>query len=225
MVDNPWVASMVVGLMDGIADPCGISVLIFLIAQLMLMSRKRILVAGILYSFAMFLVYFLFMYGLVNIPLSLVSSIRSFLILLFLIWGALEIKDFFFFKAFFSLEIPSFIKKKIEQLVEEATIPAIILVGVLASLGEIPCSSGFTIFFTLDCLPKYGITKENCIPYLIVYNFFGVLPLLLITFLVYYGIGRIERIQEKREKISRIIHLIAGLLLLSIALLMLFGVF
>ena len=225
MLDNPWIASMVVGLMDGIADPCGISVLLFLISQLIVMSRKRILMASFLYSFAMFLTYLIFMLGLVNIPPSVITSIRGFLIILFIIWGALEIKDFFFYKAVFSLEIPDYIKKYIFKFAQEATIPAIILVGVLASIGEMPCSAGFSVFFTLDYLPKHGITSNEALPYLVVYNIFGVVPILVIAFSIYYGLGKIEKIQEKREEISKIIHLIAGVLLISIAFLMLLGVF
>jgi len=224
MLDNPWIASMIVGLMDGIADPCGISVLLFLISQLILMSRKRILIAGFLYSFVMFLTYLVFMCGLVSIPLNIINSIRGFLIVLFIIWGILEAKDFFFYKAVFSLEIPNFIKKYIFKFIQEATIPAIILVGVLASIGEMPCSAGFSVFFTLDYLPKHGITSQSALPYLIVYNVFGIVPILLIALLIYYGLGKIEEIQKKREKISRVIHLIAGVLLLGIGLLMFFGV-
>lgn len=223
MLDNPWIASMVVGLMDGIADPCGISVLLFLIAQLVLMSRKRILVAGVLYSGAMFLTYLIFMMGLATIPLSIVNSIRSFLIVLFVIWGLLEIKDFFYIGGI-KLKIPSVVGNHIYKLAQEATIPAIILIGVLASVGEMPCSAGFSVFFTLDYLPKHGITSQLALPYLVVYNIFGILPILLITFAIYYGLGKIEKIQEKREKISRVIHLIAGSLLLLIGLGMLFGV-
>ena len=224
MLDNPWIASMVVGLMDGIADPCGISVLLFLISQLILMSRKRILIASFLYSFVMFLIYLIFMCGLVSIPLNIINSIRGFLIVLFIIWGILEVKDFFFYKAIFSLEIPNSIKKYIFKFAQEATIPAIILVGVLASIGEMPCSAGFSVFFTLDYLPKHGITQKCALPYLIVYNFFGILPLLLIAIAIYYGLGEVEKIQEKRIEISKVIHLIAGILLLGIGLLMLFGV-
>jgi len=197
MIDNPWIASMVVGLMDGIADPCGISVLLFLISQLLLMSRKRILIASFLYSFVMFLTYLIFMCGLVSIPLNIINSIRGFLIVLFIIWGILEVKDFFFYKAVFSLEIPNSIKRYIFKFAQEATIPAIILAIVVSVLLK-ASFIGMIYSFIIVWWPIYArlfraeTLRVKAMDYIAAAQLYGVSPLRL--FFRYLFINTIDPI-------------------------------
>ncbi|MEM0074425.1 MAG: hypothetical protein QW091_02755 [Candidatus Micrarchaeaceae archaeon] len=218
-----WIITASVGIADGIADPCGISVLLFLIAYMLgLNSKKRVLIYGLFYSFIIGLIYFLFMVGLLKamqlIPYA--QAIRIFVGAILLVWGALELKDFFAPGKRFSVELPHSVKTRAGMLIEKATLPAILLLGVLVALGDIPCASGFTLFYT-SYLISNSITGISAIFFLVVYNFFMVLPLIIITLALYFGLAKAQELRSRGTRIKQYLHLVTGVLFIAIALLML----
>ncbi len=217
---NIWLTTVLVGLADGIADPCGISVLLFLIAYMLeLNSRRKVIAYGLFYSFVIGLIYFLFMDGLLNafalIPYTF--FLTWFVAVVLFVWGILEIKDFVLPAKGPSMEMPHAIKVKAGELIERATLPAVIALGVLVALGDIPCASGFTLFYT-NQLVDNGIKGMLAFFFLGVYNFFMVLPLIIITLILYFGIGKIETVKRNGQKIKQYLHLVTGILFIIIAL-------
>jgi len=61
------------------------------------------------------------------------------------------------------------------------------------------------------------------IPWLLLYNLIFVLPMLIITLIVYFGIAKIEDISGWKEKNIRYLHLTAGIIILLLGLGMLIG--
>ncbi|MGC8629058.1 MAG: hypothetical protein ACP5T4_02510 [Candidatus Micrarchaeia archaeon] len=219
-----WPVTIVTGIMDGIADPCGISVLLFLIAYMLeLNSRKRVIAYGLFYSFVIGLIYFSFMLGLLNVIefIPYVKLVNLTVGIILIAWGALELKDFVFVGKGPSMEMPHRVKVLAGELIEKATLPAVIALGILVALGDIPCASGFTLFYT-TYLRSNGINGSLAVFFLGFYNFFMVLPLILITLALYFGVGKIETVKHSGDKIKRYLHLLTGLLFISIALIMLF---
>lgn len=206
---------MVLGLADGV-NPCMFSVLIFLLTYLMSIgSTKKAIKAGAAFAITTFFVYFLFMLGIIHIidVLEIAQQARYVIIIFALVAGLLMIKDFFFYGKWFSLEIPSSCKPKLESLIKKGTIPSVILLALLASLVELPCTSGLplayvSILAVKDVAPMF---------YLFLYNLFFIFPLILIVTGVALAWSRIEDVEKWREKTKKYMRLVAGVILVFLA--------
>ena len=217
-----WPTTISTGIADGIADPCGISVLIFLIAYMIeLNSKKKVIAYGLLYSFMIAVIYFVFMVGLLD-ALALipyVTAIKAVVALVLVIWGALEIKNFLMPGKGIVVEMPHRVKAAAGELIEKATLPAVLALGVLVAVGDIPCASGWAIFYDTYLRTHY-IVGAAAIFFLVIYNFFMVLPLIIITLLLYFGMEKIEAVKRKGQNIKQYLHLITGILFILIAILL-----
>jgi len=220
-----FLAGMILGLIDGALNPCALSVLFFLAAYLMVIgSRKKSLVLGLIYSFMIFLVYFLFMYGALNL-ISLVGYARIVKIaigVILIFAGLIEVKDFFFYGKWISLEIPKSAKPKIESFIKKATIPSTFILGFLVALVEIPCAGAFPLAYLAMISSKKGI---EAIFYLFIYNFFFILPLIFLTTVFYFGFVKIEKAEKTRLELRKYMRLISGLILLILGSAFLLGWF
>lgn len=214
---------IILGFIDGGFNPCALSVLFFLVAYLMALgSKKKTLTIGLTYSLMVFIVYFLFMYGILNVLsiigyLELVKTIAGTIIILA---GIIEIKDFFFYGRGFSLEIPKFAKPTIEKLTKTATVPSAILLGLFVSLVEIPCAGMFPLVYLTILAER--VTGMMNVMYLLWYNLFFVTPLIILTFIFYLGILQVEKAEKTRLKMRKYMRLIAGLIMMILGLLMVF---
>ena len=68
-----------------------------------------------------------------------------------------------------------------------------------------------------------ALTLLKAIPYLIIYNIIFVLPMVAVTFIVYYCVSSAEKVSEWRDRNIRRIHLIAGLVLVGLGIGMITG--
>jgi cytochrome c biogenesis protein CcdA len=179
-------AIIIASLIDSI-NPCAFGVLIFLLVCLLNMgSAKRALKYGLLYCFVVFITYFLAGLGLFKVIQSLTGVIyyvHLIIGLLSVCLGLIQVIDIIFPGKFVSLRIPQSTKPLIEKLSEKTTIPAVMLLGFLVSLFELPCTGGVYIAI----LATMSINKTFAIGYLLLYNFIFVLPLIAITLFIYKG--------------------------------------
>ncbi len=228
LADTPvWILGITLGLSDGIFNPCALSVLLFLVAYLLgLGSRRKCLIIGFIYTLIIFIVYFLFMYGTLY-GITNISEISKNIELLkkvvgiaLIIFGVIELKDFFFYGKGVSLEIPGFAKPKIEKLVKAATIPSALALGFLVSLVEIPCAGFFPFTYT-TILASKGMSLGVSIIYLLWYNVFFIVPLLALILVFYLGLAKVEAAEEKRLKLRKYMRLVAGIIMISLAIAML----
>ncbi|MGE4555077.1 MAG: hypothetical protein AB7D02_03070 [Candidatus Paceibacterota bacterium] len=203
------------GLADGI-NPCMFSVLLFLLTYLLAIgSKTKAIKVGLVFTIGVFVVYFLFMLGMINL-ISLVGVIAKIKIIIAtfaLIASLILIKDFFAYGKGISLEIPEKAKPFIEKLIKRGTIPAAILLALLSSLVELPCTVGIPLVYTTLLAQK----TTNYIPYLVWYNLFFVVPLLIIILSVSFAFARVERIEKWRLNFRKYMRLLAGLILLLLA--------
>jgi cytochrome c biogenesis protein CcdA len=149
-------------------------------------SAKRALKYGLLYCFVVFITYFLAGLGLFKVIQSLTGVIyyvHLIIGLLSVCLGLIQVIDIIFPGKFVSLRIPQSTKPLIEKLSEKTTIPAVMLLGFLVSLFELPCTGGVYIAI----LATMSINKTFAIGYLLLYNFIFVLPLIAITLFIYKG--------------------------------------
>lgn len=217
-LSSPCLLGVVLGLADGI-NPCMFSVLFFVLSYLLAIgSKKRALKAGIAFVMTTFVIYFLFMYGILQIVdfLNIANQARIVISILTFIAGIILIKDFFFYGKFLSLEIPSSVKPTLENLVKKGTIPSAILLATLASIVELPCTSGLPLAY-ISVLMKSDISYFW---HIVLYNLFFILPLIIIVVLVIFLEKKTEDLENWRNSSKKYMRLVAGALLvfLSVAL-------
>ena len=227
--ENPNAASITLGaiivaaLIDSI-NPCAFGVLIFLLATLTSMaSSKRALKFGLIYVFIIFLVYFMAGLGLMAI-ISEYSAIMNYVIILtaalVFIGGIIEIKDFFWYGKGLSLRIPVSLKPALEKITKRGTLGAVILLGVIVALVELPCTGGIY----LAILSLMHVNKTFGVPYLLIYNLIFILPLIVIVLAAHYGM-KTEKLSNLVEGNKKWMRLFAGLIMILLALYLLNTVF
>jgi cytochrome c biogenesis protein CcdA len=102
-------------------------------------------------------------------------------------------------------------------------VPGAFLIGFVVSLFLLPCTSGPHIVI-LGLLAKTS-TRAGAIPLLLLYNFIFVLPMLIITMAIAKGMTTTKKAEEWRQGKLRVLHLIAGIIILGLGLVMLGSVF
>jgi len=116
----------------------------------------------------------------------------------------------------FLMEVPLSWRPAIKKIINSATSPCgAFLVGFVVSLFELPCTGGPYIVI-LGLLAKEA-TKTVGVTYLLLYNLIFVMPLVVLSIIIYKGLSTTEKLEKIRQDKIRILHLIAGILMLAIA--------
>ena len=213
-------------LVDSI-NPCAIAVLLILIGALLATgNKKRAIKAGIAFTLSIYISYFLFGLGLFSaIQISGLSYwFYKVIGILAIIIGLANLKDFFWYGGGgFVMEIPRRWRPKLKDMLGKVTSPlGAFLIGFVVCLFELPCTGG--PYFVILGLLADKMTMIASIPILLLYNFVFVLPLIVITFMIYFGFANVENTTKWKDKNLRILHLIAGLIMLILGVLITFGV-
>ena len=206
---------------------CAFFVLLFLLS-LMVHVRKRSHMAIVGGTFVLFsgLLYFLFMAAWLNVflivgHLTLVTTVAG---LIAIAMGAINIKDYFWFKRGVSLSIPEHAKpglfQRMRGLVATSNLPSI-LVGTItlalaANAYELLCTAGFPMVFT-RILTLNELSPAAHYLYLALYNVIYILPLLAIVVVFVVTLGA----RKLSEDEGRILKLLSGLMMLGLGLVLL----
>jgi len=218
----------IAGLIDGV-NPCAIGMLVLLLGYLIVFARreKAVFKIGLTYILTVYITYLLV--GLVfyrsvsflsNSTISIVF--RKVLGAILLIAGVVNIKDFILFyinhgsKAYklldsFHLEVPGASQGMLRKYIEKATIPATIILGVLVTLLETPCSLPIYVG-TATILSQARLPIWEVAGYFIYYNFLFVLPL-IILWLVIWKTKKLVEIREWEHRAKKWMKLSIGVLL------------
>jgi cytochrome c biogenesis protein CcdA/glutaredoxin len=212
-------------LVDSI-NPCAIAVLLILLGALIATgSKKRALVAGLLFTVSIYIAYLLFGLGLFSAlrVSGLAFWFGKVVGILAIIIGLFNIKDFFWYGGGgFVMEIPRGWRPTLKKMLSSVTSPlGAFVMGFAVCLFELPCTGGPYIFI-LGLLAE-KTTMIAALPILFIYNVFFVLPLLLITFGIYFGFANVEKATAWKDKNLRILHLIAGIVMLGLGILVVAG--
>ena len=213
-------------LVDSI-NPCAIAVLLILIGSLLATgNKKRAIKAGIAFTLSIYIAYFLFGLGLFSaIQISGLSYwFYKIIGVLAIIIGLANLKDFFWYGGGgFVMEIPRKWRPKLKDMLGKVTSPlGAFLIGFVVCLFELPCTGG--PYFVILGLLANKMTMLASIPILLLYNFVFVLPLIVITLLIYSGFANVENTTKWKDKNLRVLHLVAGLIMLVLGILITFGI-
>ena len=215
-----WVILILSALIDSI-NPCAFGVLIFLMLSLLEMgSAKRALKAGMVYTLVVFIVYFFAGFGIFKV-IQQFTSVTLFIYLtagaLVLLLGLWQFKDVFIPRFGPTLQISPRVKPMIERIIQKGTIPAMIVLGIVVSLFELPCTGGIYLA-VITILSKFGIFP---VVYLMVYNFIFVLPLIVLTLLIYRGMSP-EVLRKWTQGERKWMKIGSGIVLVSLGIYILF---
>jgi cytochrome c biogenesis protein CcdA/thiol-disulfide isomerase/thioredoxin len=206
-------------------NPCGLSVLVFLLISMAAAGdRKRILLVGGTYIAAMFLFHLLVGIGLFSAmalsgltkPFSLIGGAIA------LVLGLVTLADVLRNRENFLLSIPESGKGMLGTYIRKATVPAAFVLGILAGILGFSCTGG--IYISILGLMGRDMTIMAGLPWLILYNLVFILPLVLVTLLVAYGISP-ERADRWRTGNKRMVRVVIGLIMVALGLVILFGWF
>lgn len=213
-------------------NPCALSVLALVLLSIITYnpgSRKQVLFSGLAFVLAVIVMYlfygflivkaFEFIQSIALVKLYIYKGLAVVAILL----GLLELRDYFRYKpGGIGTEMPLFLRPKVQSLIARVTSPlGAFGLGLFVTLFLLPCTIGPYIILG-------GMVAESgfltAMPYLLLYNLIFVLPMVIVVLLIFFGSKRVEDISDWREKNVRKLHLIAGIALLTIGLLMFFGI-
>jgi len=208
---------LITALIDSI-NPCAIGVLILLISTLLALghgkNKKLMLKVGLLYVGTIYLTYFLAGLGLMaffhTIPITVAEYIAVAAAIVIIFGGLIEIKDFFWYGKGISLSIPQDKIKTIEKLSRKVTVSGIIILGAFVAAVELPCTGGPYLAITLILAQSFNMEAFYL---LLFYNVINIFPLIVILFLVYFGI-KVQVIKKWKMKNRAWMRLSIGILLI-----------
>ena len=215
---------IVSGLIDSF-NPCAISLLLIYISMMFTLekSRKEIFYFGLFYVVSIYLTYLFIGLGLLRAGTAFTfNPISKIVAILVIIFGILNIKEYFWPGSKFTIRIPLRVRGLVSKYAYQATILSAIVVGVLIGIYEFPCSGA--IYLAIVGLLSSKGTFWFGLPYLLIYNLMFILPLILIFILATNKITT-EKFINLQEKHGRKLHLVLAVAMIVLGILILKVIF
>ncbi len=203
-------------------NPCAFFVLFFLLSLLVhLRSRARMLTIGCVFVLCSGVMYFLFMSAWLNLFLitKQLFYITAAAGLIAIVFGLINIKDYFFFKQGVSLSLSESSRAKLFTRIRGLTqsgnwatmIAATIILAIAANSYELLCTAGLPMVYT-RVLTLNALTNTQYYLYLAFYNVIYIIPLLLIVMLFTLTLGS----KKLSEQEGRLLKLLSGSMMLGL---------
>ncbi len=223
--------TFLIALVDGF-NPCNLFILTLLLTLLVSAShsRKRIYLIGYTFVLVVFIIYFLFMAAWLNIfkYIGFIDPLRYAIAAMAIIAGAINAKEYFWFRKGITLMIQEQHKRplrmKIEALkdkIKYGSLPALIsssvILAAFSSLIELPCTAGFPIIYAGILAGHYTKYSLGSYLYLLLYNAIYVLPLVVVIGIV----GWTFHGKQISKKQMSVIKLIGGLIMIALGIVLL----
>ncbi len=212
----PTLTTIVITAAIDAINPCAIGVLILMISVLVSAkaSSRRMFFLGSLYILTILVIYLLaglgMLYTFARLPLYITEYLSITVGLFIVLAGILEIKDYFWYQRWFSLEIPAPLAKKLHLYSSNATCAGVIFLGAFVAAVELPCTGG-PYLAVITLLSQYF--DFTAFLFLLLYNVIFVLPLFIILLLVCGG-WKIHEIKEWKQRARPYMRFFIGLLLI-----------
>jgi hypothetical protein len=221
------ISTLLISFVDGV-NPCSIWVLSMLMALVIHTgSRKKILIIGLIFLTVTAGIYAMFIAGLFSVLkiISFVGWIQVIVALVAFVFAIVNIKDYFWYKEGVSFTISDknktgILKKMRNVLASTDNIwslaGATIVLAAGVSLVEFSCTAGFPVLWT-NLLTAHNVSTSTFVLLLILYMAIYQLDEMVIfgTVVVTLKASKLE------EKHGRILKLIGGSLMLTLAIVML----
>lgn len=222
-----FATTAIIAFVDGF-NPCSLWLISFLLGIVIYSgSKKKIFLVGLTFLLVTGGAYAFFMAGLLNVFLYIgyITWIQIVVALFALVFALVNIKDYFWYKKGISFTISDKYKPKIFKdmrslLKGDKSTKAMVFGTAVMALGvvlvELPCTAGFPVVWT-NIIAQNSINGISYYFYLLLYMIIYLLDEILILMIatLTMKIGRFE------EKHGRVLKLIGGVIMLSLALVML----
>lgn len=220
------VSTALIAFVDGF-NPCSIWVLTMLLAlTLHTGSRKKVLIIGIIFITVTAAAYALFIAGIFTILnyVSFLGWVQVLVALIALIFAAINIKDYFWYKEGVSFTIADEKKPGIARGIRRvmdsqsfwAMAAATVALAAGVSLVEFSCTAGFPVMWS-NILAAQNVSTLDFVGLLLLYMVIYQLDELAIFLFAVFTL-KASRLEEKH---GRILKLIGGVLMLTLAVVML----
>ncbi len=223
------VSTLLISFVDGF-NPCSLWVLSMLLAlTLHTGSRKKVLLIGLIFLTVTAAVYALFITGLFTVltVVNFMGWIQVVVALVALFFAVVNIKDYFWYKEGLSFTIADEQKPgiyaRMRRIMDASQsfgglVGATVVMAAGVSLVEFSCTAGFPVVWT-NLLSAQKVTALTFVLLLLVYMLVYQLDELVIFCSAVFTL-RASRLEEKQ---GRILKLIGGMLMLTLAGVMLFN--
>ncbi|MBU1136307.1 MAG: hypothetical protein KJ559_02250 [Nanoarchaeota archaeon] len=213
-------------------NPCALAVMAIVLMTILMSNpekRKNVLLGGLAFISAVYLCYFF--YGLIMIQFFsyLIPETGKYSYYLFkgfgafaIILGYLNIKDYLDYKpGGVMTEMPLSMRPKMKLLVKKITNPkGAFIIGIFVTLFLLPCTIGPYIIAS----GKLSVMKFfSTIPWLLLYNLIFVIPMILITLIIYFSFTTVEKISSWKDKNIKKLHFVEGIILIILGIAMITG--
>lgn len=222
-----FLSTLLIAFVDGV-NPCSIWVLTMLLAiTLHTGSRKKVLLIGLIFLTVTAAVYALFIAGLFTVlkVVSFIGWIQVVVALVALFFALVNIKDYFWYKEGFSFTINDKQKPGLYQRMRKlmdagdsfwGLVGGTIVMAAGVSLVEFSCTAGFPVLWT-NIISAQKVTAATFVLLLLTYMLVYQLDELVIFFTAVFTL----KSNKMEEKHGRILKLIGGVLMLTLAVVML----
>jgi len=188
-------------------------------------ERKRALKTSLAFIGAVYLTYFLLGIGVLTAirtyTLSFSPLFFQIVGVISVIFGLLNIKDYFWYGKGILMEVPLRWRPKMKNLILDVTSPwGAFAIGLVVSFFLLPCLSGPYAVILAMLASKKELLQS--IVYMVLYNIIFILPMTIVVLLMYFGLPP-ERAEAWRKEKLRLLHLIAGIVLLALGIVILGG--
>lgn len=203
------------GLLDGI-NPCAFAVLVFLLAGLMAAgSRRKMIFTGISYTTGVFVFYFLSGLGIfAAVQTAGIVEIFTFVAAaVALAAGIIQVGDGIGGKRIIRIVMPHAAGERLKHFASKASVLSAFVMGMGVGIFELPCTGG--IYIAILGMLSSSVTFAEGIFYLLLYNLMFILPLIMITIGVAFGLPP-EKIEEWRVRNRNILKIIMGAVLIGL---------
>lgn len=220
------VTTLLIAAVDGV-NPCSLWVLTILVAlALRTGSRRLTLLIGLVFITVTALVYALFIAGLFSVlsVLSVAPWVRVLVAVVAAAFAIVNIKDYFWFKRGVSFTIPDEKKPGLYQRMraivrDTGNVPAMVAGTAALAAGvsviELACTAGFPVVWT-NILTAHQVGAVTFVGLLLLYMLIYQLDELLI-----FGTAVVTlRATKLQERHGRILKLVGGMLMLTLAVVM-----
>nr|WP_319539267.1 hypothetical protein [uncultured Methanospirillum sp.] len=213
---------LIAGLVDGI-NPCASAVLVFLLILLMIIRQKeRILLAGAVFTSAVYFIYFISGTGIYSLA-AITGILRGYSLIAGIIAagaGLLWIRNGIISSRASESNGSGAVEELFFGRLETVVIPGAFVLGLLTGVLELSCTGG--IYLAIQDMISFKVNIVQGLVYLFLYNLAFIVPLLVIILLFYWWIPA-EESEEGKEKNPGKLELFTGMLLLVFAFLVLSG--
>lgn len=203
-------------------NPCAFGVLTLLLGSMLIISkggrgRRHVINAGLAFTAATYTCYLLMGFGLFTA--IQVAGLQRYIYLgasiLAIIVGLWNTKDYFWYEKGINIEVPQSWQPRLKQITRGVTsVPSAFIIGCLVSVLLLPCTSG--PYVVIIGMLSDTATRVQAVFLLLLYNFIFILPFIIITLGVGFGLTTPARVEKLRQKSLKKLHLVTGIFMLAL---------